>query len=100
MYLLGCVQAPSRPPSLSPLNPNTLCKIRRCARSLRVALAILLGCAAFDLVACAVLLGFVWVEHRRMRREAAERETAEEQTDRRAHGTQVADRQPRHTQDA
>jgi uncharacterized membrane protein len=37
----------------------------------RVALVILLVCAAADLVACVVLLAFVWVEHRRMRREAA-----------------------------
>jgi uncharacterized membrane protein len=37
----------------------------------RVALVILLVCAAADLVACAVLLALVWAEHRRMRREAA-----------------------------
>jgi hypothetical protein len=37
----------------------------------RVALVILLVCAAADLVACAVLLAFVWAEHRRVRREAA-----------------------------
>jgi hypothetical protein len=36
----------------------------------RVALVILLVCAAADLVACAVLLALVWAEHRRMRREA------------------------------
>ena len=38
---------------------------------MRVALIILLVCAAADLVACTVLLALVWAEHRRMRREAA-----------------------------
>jgi hypothetical protein len=36
------------------------------------ALFILLVCAAADLVACVVLFAFVWVEHRRVRKEAAE----------------------------
>lgn len=38
---------------------------------MRVALFVLIVCVVADLVACAVLLGFVWVEHRRIRREAA-----------------------------
>ena len=38
---------------------------------MRVALFILIVCVAVDLVACAVLLAFVWVEHRRVRRESA-----------------------------
>ncbi|MCE9566160.1 MAG: hypothetical protein K8U57_29410 [Planctomycetes bacterium] len=38
---------------------------------MRAALLVLLVCAAADLVVCAVLLAFVWVEHRRVRREAA-----------------------------
>jgi uncharacterized membrane protein len=37
----------------------------------RVAVLILLVCAALDLVACAVLLALVWAQHRRVRREAA-----------------------------
>jgi hypothetical protein len=35
------------------------------------ALLILLVCAAADLIACGLLLAVVWVEHRRVRREAA-----------------------------
>jgi hypothetical protein len=35
------------------------------------ALLILLVCAAADLIACGLLLVVVWVEHRRVRREAA-----------------------------
>jgi hypothetical protein len=38
---------------------------------MRVALLVLVGCAAVDLLMCGVLLAFVWVEHRRVRREAA-----------------------------
>ena len=38
---------------------------------MRVALVILLAGASLDLLACAGLLAFVWVEHRRVRREAA-----------------------------
>lgn len=34
-------------------------------------LMVLLVCSAIDLLACAVLFAFVWVEHRRVRREAA-----------------------------
>lgn len=35
------------------------------------ALLVLLVCAAIDTAACLVLVGFVWIEHRRVRREAA-----------------------------
>lgn len=35
------------------------------------ALLILLVCAALDLIACGLLLAVVWVEHRRVRKEAA-----------------------------
>jgi hypothetical protein len=35
------------------------------------ALLILLICAAIDIVGCGLLLAVVWVEHRRMRKEAA-----------------------------
>jgi hypothetical protein len=38
---------------------------------MQTALSIMLACAAFDLVACGLLLAVVWVEHRRVRREAA-----------------------------
>ncbi|MBA4065229.1 MAG: hypothetical protein C0501_16260 [Isosphaera sp.] len=36
-----------------------------------VALVVLLACAAADVFACLVLFVLVWVEHRRVRREAA-----------------------------
>lgn len=36
-----------------------------------VALLVLLVCAAADVTALVVLLGLVWAEHRRIRREAA-----------------------------
>jgi len=38
---------------------------------MRTALVILLLCAALDLLSCAGLLAVAWVEHRRVRREAA-----------------------------
>jgi hypothetical protein len=38
---------------------------------MRSALLILLLCAAADLIACGLLVAVVWVEHRRMRKEAA-----------------------------
>jgi uncharacterized membrane protein len=38
---------------------------------MKTALLILLICAALDLIACGMLLAVVWVEHRRVRREAA-----------------------------
>lgn len=46
---------------------------RDCTRgdAVRAALFILIVCVTVDLLACAVLLAFVWVEHRRIRSEAA-----------------------------
>ncbi len=38
---------------------------------MRVALFIVIVSGTVDLVACAVVLAFVWVEHRKVRREAA-----------------------------
>jgi uncharacterized membrane protein len=38
---------------------------------MQTALLVLLVCAAIDLIACGLLLAVVWVEHRRVRREAA-----------------------------
>ncbi|VTT99126.1 unnamed protein product [Gemmataceae bacterium] len=38
---------------------------------MRVALLVLVACGVVDLLACATLLAVVWVEHRRVRREAA-----------------------------
>jgi hypothetical protein len=38
---------------------------------MQTALLILLVCAAMDLIAFVLLLAVVWVEHRRMRKEAA-----------------------------
>jgi uncharacterized membrane protein len=38
---------------------------------MQIALLILLLCAALDLIACGLLLAVVWVEHRRVRKEAA-----------------------------
>jgi hypothetical protein len=39
---------------------------------MRTALVVLLVCAATDLILCGALLAFVWAEHRRQRRRAAE----------------------------
>ncbi len=46
---------------------------RDCIRgdAVQIALFILIVCVTVDLIACAVLLAFVWVEHNRVRREAA-----------------------------
>ncbi|MBA4188379.1 MAG: hypothetical protein C0467_10280 [Planctomycetaceae bacterium] len=38
---------------------------------MRVALFMLVVCGTVDLIACAALLAFVWLEHSRMHREAA-----------------------------
>lgn len=38
---------------------------------MQTALLVLIVCAAADLVACILLFAFVWVEHRRVRSEAA-----------------------------
>jgi hypothetical protein len=38
---------------------------------MEIALLILLICAALDIIACGLLLAVVWVEHRRVRKEAA-----------------------------
>jgi len=38
---------------------------------MRVALILVIVCGVFDLVACGVVLALVWIEHRKVRRDAA-----------------------------
>lgn len=38
---------------------------------MRTALIVLMVCAAADLIACLALVAFVWLDYRRVRREAA-----------------------------